>query len=104
MALDHRAEAVVKVPHAVAIDVVDDGPLTGGEVDRPGVTGLVAGGDAAAERLAGPLVHLRGALGALVEAGCFALDQAAHPIAGGLNCRLRGPPLLLPWGVAGGAA
>ncbi len=26
VALDHRAEAVVEVPHSVAVDVVDDGP------------------------------------------------------------------------------
>ena len=46
--LDHRAEAVVEVPHAVAVDVVDDRPLAGRQVDRPRVARLVAGGDAAA--------------------------------------------------------
>ena len=106
VALDHRSEAVVEVPHAVAVDVVDDGSLAGREIDRPRVTGLVAGGDAAAQGPAGALVELRAAPRALVEACGLALDHAAHTLTVELHCRLRchlAPPVVRagPTGHAG---
>ena len=59
VALDHRAEAVVEVPHAVAVDVVDDRPLAGRQVDRPRIARLIARRHAAAERLTRAAVHRR---------------------------------------------
>ena len=57
VALDHRAEAVVEVEHLVAVDVPDARAVAALEVDRPRVAHLVGRGDAAAEHVAGALVH-----------------------------------------------
>ena len=46
VALDHRAEAVVEVPHLVAVDVPDLRADAALEVDRPRLAQLVGGGDA----------------------------------------------------------
>ena len=45
--LDHRAEAVVEVEVAVAVDVPDLAALAPGQVDRPRIAGLVGRRDAA---------------------------------------------------------
>ena len=80
VALDHRAEAVVEVPVAVAVDVGDARPLAGDEVDRPRVAQLVGGGDAAAERAPGALVHRRRALRALVQRRELAARELLHTL------------------------
>src|SRR5439155_4991930 len=75
--LDHRPEPVVKVPHAMAVDVVDDRTLSGREVDRPRVARLIARGHATAQRLASALVHRARALRARVERSPLALGELA---------------------------
>src|ERR671922_1182285 len=81
VALDHRAEAVVEVPHLVAVDVPDLRALAALEVDRPRVAQLVGGGDARAEDLVGATEHLGRAAGAVVEAMLLALDQVLDALA-----------------------
>ena len=85
MALDHRAEAVVEVPHLVAVDVPHARPGAALEVDRPGVAELVGGGHATGEVDLGALVHLLGALRALVQLLLLALDQLRDALARDLH-------------------
>ena len=75
VALDHRAEAVVEVPHLVAVDVphLRAGPAL--EVDRPRIAQLVRRRDARAQHLVGAAVHLGRRPGPVVELLLLALDQ-----------------------------
>ena len=75
VALRHRAEAVVEVPEAAAVDVPDRRAFAPLEVDRPGLAHLVRGGDAAGEHAARPLEHALRALRRLVEPLALALGQ-----------------------------
>src|SRR4051794_30902655 len=81
MALHHRAEAVVEVPHLVAVDVPDLRARPGLEVDRPRVAHLVGGRHAGGERLVGAAVHLARAAGALVKGLLLALGQLLDALA-----------------------
>ena len=85
VALDHRAEAVVEVPHLVAVDIPHARPGAALEVDRPGVTQLVGRGDPAGEVDLGARVHLLRALRALVELLLLALDELRDALAGNLD-------------------
>ena len=85
VALDHRAEAVVEVPHLVAVHIPHARAGAALEVDRPGVAQLVGGGDATGEVDLRPLVHLLGALRVLVELLLLALDQLGDALARDLD-------------------
>ena len=80
MALHHRAEPVVEVEHLVPVDVPDPGALAVGQVERPRMTHLVGGGDAAGERPSRPLVHRPRALRPPVEPLRLPLDQLLDPL------------------------
>ena len=100
MALDHRSEAIVEVPHLVAVDVPHlrpDAPL---EVDRPGVAQLVGGRDAGAEHPVGAAEHLRRSAGAVVELLLLALGEVLDALAvqrdGGRDGHVISPRSLRP--------
>ena len=85
VALDHRAEAVVEVPHLVAVDVPHARAGAALEVDRPRVPQLIGRGDAPREVDLRALVHLLRALRALVELRLLALDELRDALAGDLD-------------------
>ena len=97
VALDHRAEAVVEVPHLVAVDVPDLRAGAALEVDRPRLAHLVAGGHAGGEVLVGAREGLAAALGRLVEALGLALGQLGDACAvdrDGLSVGGHGQPIV----------
>ncbi len=73
--LRHRAEPVVEVPEATAVDVPHRCAFAPLEVDRPGLAHLIRGGDAAGEHAARPLEHALRALRRLVEPRALARGQ-----------------------------
>ena len=83
--LDHRAEAVVEVPHLVAVDVPHARPGPALQVDGPRVAQLVGGRDTAGEVDLSARVHLVRALRAVVELLLLALDELRDALAGNLN-------------------
>src|ERR1019366_6715741 len=95
MSLDHRPEPVVKVPHAVAVDVVDRGSLPGRQVDRPGLAGLIGRPNPAAQRLARAAGHGARRARALVELHPLALGELPDALAvqsdSGVDCHLPAP-------------
>ncbi len=95
VALHHRAEAVVVVDHAGAVDVPHVRAVTALEVDRPRVAQLVGRRDAAGQRAARPGVHgLRGS-GALVQPLRLALRQFGDALAVELHWGSGGHRVLL---------
>ena len=79
VALDHRAEAVVEVPHLVAVDVPDLRSVAALHVDRPRLAQLVGGGHTAREVMTGPLEGLFRLLRIGVEALLFAQREFLDP-------------------------
>ena len=97
VALDHRAEAVVEVPHLVAVDVPDLGAVAALQVDRPRLAHLVAGRHPGGEVLVGAREGLAAALGRLVEALGLALGQLRDACAidrDGLSVGGHGQPIV----------
>ena len=81
VALEHRAEAVVKVEVLVAVDIPDALPLAVTEVDRPWRSGLIGGRHSAGQHLFGPRERCGRGGRALVEQSGFALAQPANLLA-----------------------
>src|SRR6266436_6334220 len=88
VALRHRAEAVVKVEHLVAVDVPDPRSLAALKIDRPRLANLIRGGNSSGKRRSSAFVHRTRLRGALVQRLRLAVAQLPNPLAVDLNRRL----------------
>ena len=92
MPLKHRSEAVVEVPHLVAVNIPDLRPLPPFKVNGPGLAQLVRGGDTAGKAVSRAVVHVAGPLGPFIEALGLDLRQLSDSLHVDAHCSLlRGP-------------
>src|SRR4051794_24668162 len=97
MPLDHRAEAVVEVPHLVVVDVPDLRPRAALEVDRPWIAQLIARRDACRKRPVRAPVQLGGATGALVEGVELLLGQLCDAVTIHVGVLMFARRRTIPW-------